>query len=383
MAPLVIYKFVRESPNMSDVPLEAMSSASSQPDTISELLARLLMARGPGGQEDEVREICLQTVTPVCDETWVDAAGNLIGFIKGRREGIESRRAVRVMAHMDEIAMVVKSVNADGTLRVTALGGANPVNFGMCPVDILGDHEVIPGVLSFGSMHATQNAPQGADVLSGDVHWNDVHVVTRTSLQILRAHGVRPGTRVVLSRHWREPFRVGDAIAAHFLDDRAPMAAVIDSARQLSHRRNDLACDVYFVFTTSEEESNAGAMFASTTLPGDTTIAVEVGPVMDEYGTKLCIDPIINTGDEKGYYTREVVTSLAAAAQACGYIPQYALLVDFASDASAVLSNGSSAKAGCLAIPTENTHGYELILDGAVQACSATLCQYLVALQAE
>ncbi|MBN2978741.1 M42 family peptidase [Pseudomonas lactucae] len=360
---------------------ETTPSTSSQQETISALLAQLLMARGPGGQEDEVREICLKTITPHCDETWVDAAGNVIGLIKGQREVIESRRAVRVMAHMDEIAMVVKSVDADGTLRVTALGGANPVNFGMCPVDILGDNEIIPGVLSFGSMHATQNAPQGADVLSGDVHWNDVHVVTRTSPSVLSTQGVRPGTRVVLSRHWRKPFRVRDAIAAHFLDDRASMAAVIDSARQLSHCRDDLACDVYFVFTTSEEESNAGAMFASTTLPGDTTIAVEVGPVMDEYGTRLSIDPIINTGDEKGYYTREVVTSLAAAAKACGYSPQYALLVDFASDASAVLSNGSSAKAGCLAIPTENTHGYELILDGAIQACSATLCQYLIAFQ--
>jgi putative aminopeptidase FrvX len=92
------------------------------------------------------------------------------------------------------------------------------------------------------------------------------------------------------------------------------MAAVIDSARRLSHRRNELTCDVYFVSTTSAEESNAGAMFASVTLPGDTTIAVEVGPVMDEYGTRLSVNPIINTGDERGYYTRDIMTCLAAAA---------------------------------------------------------------------
>ena len=378
MAPLATYKCLHERPKMSDAQREAISRASNPQNTLSELLAQLLMARGPGGQEDEVREICLRTITPLCDETWVDAAGNVIGLIKGKRKATESRGAVRVMAHMDEIAMVVKSVNEDGTLRVIALGGANPVNFGMCPVDILGDNEIIPGVLSFGSMHATQNAPQGADVLSGDVHWNDIHVITRSSPPVLRTQGVRPGTRVVLSRHWREPFRVGDAIAAHFLDDRAPLAAIIDAAQQLSHRRDELACDVYFVFTTSEEESNAGAMFASASLPGETTVAVEVGPVMDEYGTKLSVDRIINTGDEKGYYTRDIVTALAAAAERCGYSPQYALLVDFASDASAVLSNGSSARAGCVAIPTENTHGYELILDGAVRACSATLCEYLM-----
>lgn len=343
----------------------------------STLLTQLLRARGPGGQEDEVRAICLESLTPLCDEAWVDQAGNVVGLIKGEHSDAEPAGAVKVMAHMDEIAMVVKRVEADGTLRVTALGGANPVNFGVCPVDILGDTRILPGVLSFGSMHATSNTAQGADVLSGDVHWNDVHVITRCTAQALCEYGIRPGSRVVLSRHWREPFQVGDAIAAHFLDDRAPIAAVLHTAQLLASRREALARDVYLVFTTLEEECNAGAMYAASTLPGDTTIAVEVGPVMQEYGTRLAVDPIINTGDQKGYYTRAVVNDLAAAAERCGYSPQYALLVDFASDASAVMSNGTCARAGCLAIPTENTHGYELIVDGAVQACAATLAEYL------
>ncbi|ROM33988.1 peptidase M42 [Pseudomonas poae] len=343
----------------------------------SALLTRLLRARGPGGQEDEVRAICLESLQPLCDEVWVDPAGNVVGLIKGKQSDGNRGRAVKVMAHMDEIAMVVKRVEADGTLRVTALGGANPVNFGMCPVDILGDAHIIPGVLSFGSMHVTKNTAQGADVLAGNVHWNDVHVITRCTVEALRKQGVRPGSRVVLSRHWREPFRVGDAIAAHFLDDRAPIAAVLHAAQRLQPRRHALARDIYLVFTTLEEECNAGAMYAAATLPGDTTIAVEVGPVMEEYGTRLGVDPIINTGDQKGYYTRSVVTDLAAAAERCGYSPQYALLVDFASDASAVMSNGTSAQAGCVAIPTENTHGYELIVEGAIEACAATLVEFL------
>lgn len=343
------------------------------------LLTQLLLARGPGGQEDEVRAICLEQLRPLCDETWIDPAGNVVGLIKGQQGDADPGRAVKVMAHMDEIAMVVKRVETDGTLRLTALGGANPINFGVCPVDILGDARTLPGVLSFGSMHVTQNTPQGADVLSGDVHWNDVHVITRCSVETLRANGIRPGSRVVLSRHWRQPFRVGDALAAHFLDDRAPIAAVLQTAQRLAQRRDALACTVYLVFTTLEEECNAGALYAAATLPGDTAIAVEVGPVMNEYGTRLSVDPIINTGDQKGYYTRRVVNELAAAAVRCGYSPQYALLVDFASDASAVMSNGTSARAGCLAIPTENTHGYELIVDGAIEACAATLAEYLTA----
>ncbi len=342
------------------------------------LLRRLLEARGPGGQEDEVRAICQEQLQHHCDDVWVDPAGNVIGVIHGvSRTSVEPGQGIAVLAHMDEIAMVVKRVEPDGTLHVVALGGANPVNFGMCPVDILGDQEMISGVLSFGSMHETTGSIQGKDVVSGDVKWADVHVITRRTPEALRAAGVRPGVRVVLSKHWRSPWRVNDALAAHFMDDRAPVAAVLQTAEMLAERRGDLAHTVFFVFTTLEEESNAGAAYACAKLGCDTAIAVEVGPVVAEYATELSVNPIVNTGDQKGYYTRSVVLNLAQAAERCGLTPQFALLVDFASDASAVMGQGSVARSGCLAIPTENTHGYELVLDGAINACADTLVSYL------
>ena len=115
------------------------------------------------------------------------------------------------------------------------------------------------------------------------------------------------------------------------------------------------------MLTTLEEESNAGAMYAASRLPGDTTIAVEVGPVLEEYGTELSVNPIINTGDQKGYYSRTVVQGLIAAGRKAGYEPQAALLVDFASDASAVLSAGINA--GRLHCDTDRE--YPWLRDGA------------------
>ncbi|AXQ47783.1 M28 family peptidase [Pseudomonas vlassakiae] len=343
---------------------------------IEALLTELLNARGPGGQEDEVRAICLRALEDVCDEAYVDRAGNVIGVVRASR-ACDPDAAIRVMAHLDEIAMIVKNVRADGTLEVLALGGAQPISFGVCPVDILGDEKTLPGVLSYGSMHNSGRTSNGRDVLAGNVQWKDVYVVTRTSKAELEHAGVRPGTRVVLSQHWRKPFRVNDCIAAHFLDDRAPLTAVIHCARLLHQRRQQLRQDVWFVLTTLEEESNAGALYAASRLPGETTIAVEVGPVLEEYGTQLSVNPIINTGDQKGYYSRTVVQALIAASRRAGYAPQSALLVDFASDASAVLSTGIDAQAGCIAIPTENTHGFEMVPVEGISACAATLVEYL------
>ncbi|WP_462384137.1 zinc-binding metallopeptidase family protein [Pseudomonas sp. Marseille-QA0892] len=341
------------------------------------LLEALLMARGPGGQEDEVRAVARAELEQHCDEVWVDAAGNLIGKLSAACV-TDDGDAIRILAHLDEIAMIVKRVEANGTLRVEALGGAFPFNFGACPVDILGDDETLPGVLSFGTMHTTAESPQGSDVLTGDLQWKDVHISTCLTQEALAASGVRAGTRVVLAQHWRKPFKLGEAIAAHFLDDRGPMLATLMAARQVSATRERLLADVYFVFTTMEEESNAGAMFAAQRLPGDMTIAVEVGPVAAEYGTCLCADPIINTGDEKGYYSRAVTQGLLSAAKRCGYSPQAALLVEFASDASAVMATGIAARAGCIAIPTENTHGYEIMLLAGIEACGQTLAEYVL-----
>jgi putative aminopeptidase FrvX len=344
----------------------------------SELLEKLLYARGPGGEEDEVRQLCEAELRKHCDHTWTDDAGNLIGHIRADNPRLDTDPGpTLVMAHLDEIAMAVRKINDDGSLQVTALGGINPVNFGMCPVDVMGDKAVRPGVLSFGSMHLTAQSQQGRDVQSGNVQWGDVHVVTRLSRAELGESGIRPGTRVVMSQHWRKPFKLPDALAAHFLDDRAPVVAVLAAAAKVAQARHRLAGDVYFAFTTMEEETNAGALFAARHLPCKTAIAVEVGPVAAEYGTALTADPIVVAGDEKGHYTRSITDRLIASTGAAGFAPQVALLVDFASDASAILSIGAMGKVGCIAIPTENTHGFEIVLDGGIAACTDTLVCFL------
>ena len=92
------------------------------------LLEQLLMARGPGGEEFEVRELCQKELEQHCDDTWVDDAGNLVGVIRGSAGAGKDASGVLVMAHLDEIAMTIKRIYDDGTLEVVALGGANPVS---------------------------------------------------------------------------------------------------------------------------------------------------------------------------------------------------------------------------------------------------------------
>ncbi|MFK3971540.1 hypothetical protein ACI2KS_12515 [Pseudomonas sp. NPDC087358] len=77
------------------------------------LLERLLLAHGPGGQEDEVRSLCQAQLARHCDEVTLDRAGNVIGLIRSAQPS-HPDDGIRVMAHLDEIAMLVKRVDANG-----------------------------------------------------------------------------------------------------------------------------------------------------------------------------------------------------------------------------------------------------------------------------
>lgn len=98
-----------------------------------------------------------------------------------------------------------------------------------------------------------------------------------------------------------------------------------------------------------------------------------------EYDTELCERPIVLYGDMRGFYTRSLADDLKAAATAAGYRPQLALFENFASDASNVIAMGNTCRAGALCIPTQNTHGFEIIHRGAIPAAIATLTRCIAA----
>lgn len=58
--------------------------------------------------------------------------------------------------------------------------------------------------------------------------------------------------------------------------------------------------------------------------------------------------------------------------------PQLALLVDFASDASAAISSGLKPQTAVMCIPTQNTHGFEVIHRGAIPTFARVLSRFLL-----
>ena len=105
-------------------------------------------------------------------------------------------------------------------------------------------------------------------------------------------------------------------LGCYFMDDRAPVAALLEVARALSARQQRPAGDVYVVFTTSEEVGGIGGTYASRTLPGDLTIALEVGPTEAEYATTVSGGPIVVYSDALCTHGYEVIHRQAIPAMA-------------------------------------------------------------------
>jgi putative aminopeptidase FrvX len=340
------------------------------------LLRELLTTYGPCGQEDAVRDVCRRELEPLIDETSVDPAGNLVGLLRGG-----DAPAVRLMAHMDELSMIVKRVEPDGTLHVAQLGTMYPSNFGLGPVSILGDDETLCGVMTLGSEHTTKESQRIWETKpdQGDkaMDWDHVYVFTGRSSAELAAAGVHPGTRVCIHHSKRTLIEFGDYLGCYFMDDRAAVTALLHAAQRLSSRVSPLAGDVYFVFTANEEVGGVGGSYASRCLPGDLTIALEVGPTEAEYQTSCAGGPIIAYSDAECVYDKTVADSLMAVAAEREMSPQAAVLGAFESDASHSKASALAPRAGLLCLPTLSTHGYEVIRRDAIGEMAQVLVDFL------
>ncbi|MSS71687.1 MAG: M42 family peptidase [Candidatus Latescibacteria bacterium] len=334
-------------------------------------LERLIMAHSPSGAESEVDRIVEEAFRSRADEVYQDEAGNIVGVVKGEGRG----PGVAVTGHKDEIGMIVKRVEADGRLRVRNVGGAHPWAMGEGPVDLIGEHGVVTGILSVGTKHVSSES--SAFVVKQDkaLTWDLVWIETKLSPEALAAQGVGIGTKAVVGRHRKRPIVIGDYVCGYALDCKAAVAIMLDVMDHL--RVTKPARDTTFIASAEEEVGGVGATYRIGELDVDTAIALEVGPVATEYQTQNTGDPILLYQDAVGLYSEGINRRLESLARGLGFGIQRACVTSFGSDASIARKAGRVARAVCLCYPAENTHGYEICSLPGIENTAKLLLEYL------
>jgi putative aminopeptidase FrvX len=341
-------------------------------DRLFDKIQELVLCHSPSGWETEIDEVLRSQFKAFNLEVWQDWAGNVIAKIPGQ----DQTRAIAITAHKDEIGMMVKSMDDDGCLQVRRLGGAYPWVYGEGVVDILGDKEMISGILSFGSRHVSHESPQKAQQVDTPLRWEDAWVETKCSLSELMALGVRPGTRVVIGKHRKLPFRLKDYIASYTLDNKASVAILL----ALGERLKNPPVDIYLVASAKEEVGAVGALYFTQNFVRhqalESLIALEICPLAEEYPIESGAAPVLLSQDSYGVYDEILNAEIRTAASQAKVPLQLAIIDGFGSDASIAMKFGHVSRGACLSFPTQNTHGYEIAHLGAIANCIEILATY-------
>lgn len=319
------------------------------------LLQELVSIPGPPGQEQEVREALRVHVTSFGLEPRTDAKGNLIVDLQ---PGVKPK--IVVTAHMDEIAMIVRAVEPDGSLSVTSLGGLLPWKLGEGPVEVLGEMS-FTGILSFGSIH-TEAAESTVVEAKEGLTWDLAQVFTGLSEVELAYRGVRPGTRVVVARSRRTLTPVGNLISGYFLDDRADLVSWLLALDELKAS----GLPVAFVATAAEEVGGEGALFYLHGVQPEVCIALELGPAVPDAPVALSYQPTVWAKDSYATMMASDGDLVAEVGRMLEMDLQFQVLSRGGSDASCAAGKGLCARPITLGLPMANTHGYEIMHPGAM-----------------
>jgi len=336
------------------------------------LLDRLLLAHSPCGEEDEIDAVLRPELEALCDEVWTDESGSIIGYLKGGDEAPQC-----IVAHKDEIGMLVKRIDKDGLIRVENLGGTHPWKYGEGPVQILTREGAIDGVLSIGSVHTTTDTERVKKARTAPLDWSVVRVDAKMTKEELERAGVGAGTRVVIHRNRKKPLIFRGFVSGFGLDDKGGLAVMLTALREYRKRGLKPKGDLYFVATSEEEIGAAGGGYTARNLEIRTIIAIEVCPAEKEYDVKNDERPVVIFKDACYLYDKRLSDELCEVALDIGCGVQRATLSNFGSDASTARKLGQAGRAACIAFPTNNTHGYEISNIAGMMNCARLLLEYL------
>jgi len=270
--------------------------AAAKPDDLKarlrSLTTELMLIPGLSGYEGRVRKRLAAELHALKLATRTDRLGNLIATIPGDPEA----PSVMLFAHMDQLGLVVRKIEANGLIRVERLGGvpekALPAQAVLFMVD---EGRDVPGVIANKSHHAT-----GQDEKYRVLPYAELYIDAGFSgAEEVLAAGIDIGTPVV---YYPAALPLaGDRLAGTSVDDRAACAVVVEVARGLlaSHRRPT----VHIVFSVLEEYNLRGAVTAAQALLPDIAIQLDLILATDTPDMAARGDVILGGGPAMSLYS--------------------------------------------------------------------------------
>lgn len=318
--------------------------------SIIQLLQRISATVSPSGYEDDVRLLLKSIVSPLVDHCTEDVHGNLICY--KRCPMPKKNNTIMLIAHMDEVGLMVSYIEESGYIRFTSIGGVDLLILIGRNVKIIHDGVEIPGVIGAKPYHMKRHP------FSGDIDESELWIDIGASGKEEAERMVSIGDCVVVDSPFIELHN--GMIASRGCDDKAGVVALINMLELL--RDVPIKSNIVVVFSVQEEVGLRGAKTASYLVTPDICIAVDVAHATDypsinkaKYGeVRIGKGPVIPCGSDLTPAVQRTLKQICLQ-KGINY-QQLALSAPSGTDANAVQLTKNGCATGLISIPCRYMH---------------------------
>jgi len=251
-------------------------------------LKELSEASGVSGCEEEIRKIIQSHIENWVDEIRVDSLGNLTAIKNGTRQS----HRVMLAAHMDEVGLMITSIEKDGGLRFSKVGGIDDRVL-LSKVVLIGAQKV-PGVIGAKPPHLLKKEEK-KQVVKVDQMFIDIGASDKEEAEKM----VKVGDYATFYTRYED---WGTVVKGKAFDDRAGCAVLMEVLKE------NFPFTVNGVFTVQEEVGIRGARVAAYRLDPVVAFVLE-GTTADDIPKKKDLSPctVLAKGPALSYMDQTVI----------------------------------------------------------------------------
>ena len=274
--------------------------------------------------------------------------GNVVVPIKeGEGDGL------LLSAHVDTLGLMVRSIKANGRLRVTALGGYPLAYAEQENVTIITrSGKEYTGVMRINNP-AVHGSSDPKDVTRDDKNMEVVIDSITNSAKETEELGISAGDFIALDPRFRVD---NDFVKSRHLDDKASAGLLMALARDIKENNIEVNRPLYMAFTIYEEVGHG----AASGHPAGITdmIAVDMGVVYDDLKTDETKVSIC-AKDSSGPYNFDLTNELIDLAKKENIDYAVDIYPFYGSDASAAVASANDFRHALVGAGVAASHGYE------------------------
>ncbi|MBA3046497.1 MAG: M42 family metallopeptidase [Candidatus Thermoplasmatota archaeon] len=246
------------------------------PVKLEDGLKKVVMLPGVSGYEDEVRNYIRKYVGKPMRE---DAIGNLILDM-----GSDKGPSVAIVAHMDEVGMVVSNILDDGNIKFKVIGGVYDQMLAARAVEVHGSKGVVRGAIGYNAPHLSVGRDP-KDVITWDKLIIDIGTRSRKETEALGIKFLNP---IIIKKDF---FLVNKKmVCSRALDNRVGVLALLKVFDNLKNQKFN--GKVSLIWTVQEEIGLRGANVIANTMDFDYVIALDTYSTTDCPGLEKFYQPV-------------------------------------------------------------------------------------------